>query len=49
MSHASAYAVAHAYRQFLDALREGGTSAVPDCAQGAAARHRSIESVMTTA
>ncbi|MCG7202697.1 Gfo/Idh/MocA family protein [Streptomyces arenae] len=38
---APAYAVAHAYRQFLDDLREG-TSGVPDFAHGAA-RHRSIE------
>ncbi len=37
---APAYAVAHAYRQFLDDLREG-TSAVPDFAHGAA-RHRGI-------
>lgn len=37
---ASAYAVAHAYQQFLQDLREG-TSAVPDFAHGAA-RHRSI-------
>jgi predicted dehydrogenase len=44
---APAYAVAHAYRQFLDDLREG-TSGVPDFAH-AAARHRSIESVITTA
>ncbi|KQX69468.1 Gfo/Idh/MocA family oxidoreductase [Streptomyces sp. Root1310] len=44
---APAYAVAHAYQQFLDDLREG-TSGVPDFAHGAA-RHRSIESVITTA
>ncbi|MYW02808.1 Gfo/Idh/MocA family oxidoreductase, partial [Streptomyces sp. SID3343] len=44
---APAYAVAHAYRQFLDDLREG-TSEVPDLAHGAA-RHRSIESIMKTA
>ncbi|MEV7681334.1 Gfo/Idh/MocA family oxidoreductase [Streptomyces sp. NPDC088341] len=44
---APASAVAHAYRQFLDDLREG-TSVVPDFAHGAA-RHRSIESVITTA
>jgi len=37
---APAYAVAHAYRQFLDDLREG-TSRVPDFAHGAA-RHRSV-------
>ncbi|MGW0144922.1 Gfo/Idh/MocA family protein [Streptomyces sp. NPDC003333] len=37
---AAAYAVAHAYRQFLDDLREG-TSRVPDFAHGAA-RHRGI-------
>jgi predicted dehydrogenase len=41
------YAVAHAYQQFLDDLREG-TSAVPDFAHGAA-RHRSIASAMATA
>ena len=40
---APAYAVAHAYRQFLDDLRTGGTPVVPDFAHGAA-RHRSIES-----
>lgn len=40
---APAYAVAHAYRQFLNDLREGGTSAVADFTHGAA-RHRSIES-----
>ncbi|CAL9408083.1 Inositol 2-dehydrogenase_D-chiro-inositol 3-dehydrogenase [Streptomyces sp. enrichment culture] len=44
---AAAYAVAHAYRRFLDDLREG-TSVVPDFAHGAA-RHRSIESAVTTA
>ena len=44
---APAYAVAHAYRQFLDDLREG-TSGVPDFAHGAA-RHRSIESVVAAA
>lgn len=44
---AAAYAVAHAYRQFLDDLREG-TSVVPDFAHGAA-RHRSIETAITTA
>ncbi|MFE4830559.1 Gfo/Idh/MocA family protein [Streptomyces sp. NPDC056672] len=44
---APAFAVAHAYRQFLDDLREG-TSVVPDFAHGAA-RHRSIESVIMTA
>ncbi|MGW2640196.1 Gfo/Idh/MocA family protein [Streptomyces sp. NPDC001348] len=37
---APAYAVAHAYQQFLHDLREG-TSAVPDFAHGVA-RHRSI-------
>ncbi|WP_371100213.1 Gfo/Idh/MocA family protein [Streptomyces sp. PU_AKi4] len=40
-------AVAHAYRQFLDDLREG-TSRVPDFAHGVA-RHRSIASVTTAA
>jgi predicted dehydrogenase len=44
---APAYAVAHAYRQFLDDLREG-TSVVPDFTHGAA-RHHSIESALTTA
>ncbi|WP_077798635.1 Gfo/Idh/MocA family protein [Streptomyces sp. JHA26] len=43
---APAYAVAHAYRQFLDDLREG-TSHVPDFAHGAA-RHRSIASTTTS-
>ncbi|MEU7300241.1 Gfo/Idh/MocA family oxidoreductase [Streptomyces sp. NPDC007206] len=42
---ASAYAVAHAYQQFLVDLCEG-TSYVPDFAHGAA-RHRSIESAVT--
>ncbi|WP_217544762.1 Gfo/Idh/MocA family protein [Streptomyces sp. GbtcB6] len=40
---APAYAVAHAYRQFLDDLCSDATSVVPDFAHGAA-RHRSIES-----
>jgi predicted dehydrogenase len=44
---ASAYAVAHAYRQFLEDLREG-TSNVPDFAHGVA-RHRSIASVIAAA
>ncbi|BFO16094.1 hypothetical protein SHKM778_24820 [Streptomyces sp. KM77-8] len=44
---APAYAVAHAYRQFLDDLRDG-TSRVPDFAHGVA-RHRGIASVMTEA
>ncbi|MEU2023211.1 Gfo/Idh/MocA family oxidoreductase [Streptomyces sp. NPDC016469] len=44
---ASAYAVAHAYRQFLEDLREG-TSRVPDFAHGVA-RHRSIASVIAAA
>ncbi|MFI7036809.1 Gfo/Idh/MocA family protein [Microbispora rosea] len=44
---APAYAVAHAYQRFLDDLREGGASGVPDFAHGAA-RHRSIESAVTT-
>lgn len=44
---APAYAVAHAYRHFLDDLREG-TSRVPDFEHGAA-RHRSIASVITAA
>ncbi|MGW7260185.1 Gfo/Idh/MocA family protein [Streptomyces sp. NPDC054834] len=44
---APAYAVAHAYQQFLDDLRQS-TSTVPDFAHGAA-RHRSIESAITTA
>ena len=44
---APAYAVAHAYRHFLDDLREG-TSRVPDFEHGAA-RHRSIASVVTAA
>lgn len=39
---APAYAVAHAYRQFLDDLREG-TSAVPDFEHGATL-HRTLES-----
>lgn len=42
---ASAYAVVHAYRQFLDYLREG-TSHVPDFAHGAA-RHRNVVSAVT--
>ncbi|MFD4506392.1 Gfo/Idh/MocA family protein [Streptomyces sp. NPDC058457] len=45
---APAYAVAHAYRQFLDDLRTGGTPVVPDFVHGAA-RHRSIESGLTAA
>ena len=45
-AEAPVYAVAHAYRQFLDDLREG-TSGVPDFAHGAAL-HRSIESALTT-
>jgi predicted dehydrogenase len=45
---APAYAVAHAYQRFLDDLREGGTPGVPDFAHGAA-RHRGIESAITTA
>ncbi|KAB8180919.1 Gfo/Idh/MocA family protein [Microbispora catharanthi] len=45
---APAYAVAHAYQRFLNDLREGGTPGVPDFAHGAA-RHRSIESAMSTA
>lgn len=44
---APAYAVAHAYRQFLDDLREG-TSRVPDFAHGAA-RQRGIESAVAAA
>ncbi|MBV2156629.1 Gfo/Idh/MocA family protein [Kitasatospora sp. SUK 42] len=40
----NAYALAHAYRQFLDDLREG-TSAVPDFAHGAA-RRRGIETAI---
>ncbi|WP_030177769.1 Gfo/Idh/MocA family protein [Streptomyces sp. NRRL S-813] len=47
LADAPAYAVAHAYRQFLDDLREG-TSRVPDFAHGVA-RHRSIASVITAA
>ncbi|MFI2426248.1 Gfo/Idh/MocA family protein [Streptomyces sp. NPDC018955] len=43
---APAYAVAHAYRQFLDDLREG-TSVVPDFTHGTA-RHRSIASAVTS-
>jgi predicted dehydrogenase len=45
---APAYAVAHAYQRFLDDLREGGTPGVPDFEHGAA-RHRSLESALTTA
>ncbi|MEU9454414.1 Gfo/Idh/MocA family oxidoreductase [Streptomyces sp. NPDC048277] len=44
---APAYAVAHAYRRFLDDLREGAAPAVPDFAHGAA-RHRGIESALAT-
>ncbi|MFD7767135.1 hypothetical protein [Streptomyces sp. NPDC059787] len=44
---ASAYAVAHACRQFLEDLWEG-TSRVPGFAHGVA-RHRGIASVMTAA
>lgn len=43
---APAYAVAHAYRQFLDDLRDG-TSHVPDFAHGVV-RHRSIALTGTT-
>ncbi|MFJ2951405.1 hypothetical protein ACIO8H_27750 [Streptomyces sp. NPDC087226] len=42
---APAYAVAHAYRRFLDGPRDG-TSRVPDFAHGVA-RHRGIASVVT--